>query len=74
MWIFYELDELPPLDRYKKHDIEVVVDRLVIRKSNEEQLIELKQRLADSIEISLNYANGIDTLINQFAEKIFERK
>ena len=59
----YELDEIPPLDRYKKHDIEVVVDRLIIRKSNEEQLIELKQRLADSIEISLNLSDGLVYLL-----------
>ena len=32
---FYDIEELPTLDRYKKHDIEVVVDRLVIIQSNE---------------------------------------
>ncbi len=66
---FYELDELPPLDRYKKHDIEVVVDRLVIKKSNEEQLIELKQRLADSIEISLNLSDGLIYLLENETNK-----
>ena len=33
---FYDIEEIPTLDRYKKHYIEVVVDRLVIKKSTEE--------------------------------------
>ena len=61
---FYEIDEIPKLDRYKKHDIEVLVDRIIIDKSNEEKLSELKQRLADSIEIILNLSDGLLYLIN----------
>ncbi len=61
---FYEIDEIPKLDRYKKHEIEVLVDRIIIDKSNEEKLSELKQRLADSIEIILNLSDGLLYLIN----------
>ena len=61
---FYEIDEIPKLDRYKKHDIEVLVDRIIIDKSNEEKLSELKQRLADSVEIILNLSDGLLYLIN----------
>ena len=61
---FYEIDEIPKLDRYKKHDIDVLVDRIIIDKSNEEKLSELKQRLADSIEIILNLSDGLLYLIN----------
>ena len=61
---FYEIDELPKLDRYKKHDIEVLVDRIIINKNDEEKLSELKQRLADSIEIILNLSDGLLYLIN----------
>ncbi len=61
---FYEIDEIPKLDRYKKHDIEVLVDRIIIDKSNKEKLSELKQRLADSIEIILNLSDGLLYLIN----------
>ena len=61
---FYEIDEIPKLDRYKKHDIEVLVDRIIIDKSNEVKLSELKQRLADSIEIILNLSDGLLYLIN----------
>ncbi len=65
---FYEIEDIPVLDRYKKHDIEVVVDRIIIKKSGEE-LIELKQRLADSIEIAINLSNGLLYVINDDKEK-----
>ncbi len=56
---FYDIEELPTLDRYKKHDIEVVVDRLVITKLNEQANKDLLQRLADSIEIALQLSDGL---------------
>lgn len=49
---FYELDDLPTLNKKLKHDIDVVVDRLVIRD-------ELETRLADSFETALQLADGI---------------
>lgn len=49
----YEVDELPTLNKKLKHDIEVVVDRLVIKKEG------LQQRLADSIETALKLADGL---------------
>ena len=52
---FHELDDLPALDKKKKHDIEIVVDRIVIRKDNEE----LATRLADSVETALNLTDGL---------------
>jgi excinuclease ABC subunit A len=48
----YEIDAVPVLDKKKKHDIDVVVDRLVIHPG-------LGSRLADSIEIALNLADGL---------------
>ena len=56
---FYDIEEIPTLDRYKKHYIEVVVDRLVIKKSTEEDNKDLLQRLADSIEITLQLSDGL---------------
>lgn len=47
-----DLDTPPTLDRYKKHTIEVVVDRFKVRD-------ELKQRLAESFETALNLTAGI---------------
>ncbi len=52
---FYELDSPPALDKKKKHDIEIVVDRLVIKKDQET----LATRLADSLETALDLADGL---------------
>ncbi len=46
-----ELDEKIILDKYKKHNIEVIIDRLIIKDG-------LEQRLADSIELALNLSEG----------------
>ncbi|MEW5766289.1 MAG: excinuclease ABC subunit UvrA [bacterium] len=46
------LDEDIPLDKNKRHTLEVVVDRLVIKEG-------IRTRLADSIETALKLANGI---------------
>jgi len=48
----YELDQIPALEKNKKHDIAVVVDRLVLRD-------DLQTRLADSLEIALDLADGL---------------
>jgi excinuclease ABC subunit A len=48
----YEIDEVPTLDKKRKHDIEIVVDRLVVKP-------DLGPRLADSVEASLNIAEGL---------------
>ncbi|MFQ6118110.1 MAG: excinuclease ABC subunit UvrA, partial [Candidatus Bipolaricaulia bacterium] len=47
----HELDEEITLDKYKKHDIEVVVDRIVVRPN-------LRGRIADSVETALKLAEG----------------
>ena len=48
----FELDETPALDKKRKHDIEVVVDRVVLRS-------DLAERLADSLETALDLTDGI---------------
>ncbi len=48
----YEIDAAPTLDKKRKHDIEVVVDRLVVKP-------DLGPRLADSVETALNLAEGL---------------
>ncbi|WP_395459690.1 excinuclease ABC subunit UvrA [Azospirillum melinis] len=48
----YEIDEVPALNKKLKHDIEVVVDRIVVREG-------LGNRLADSLETALGLADGI---------------
>ncbi|WP_133863026.1 excinuclease ABC subunit UvrA [Pseudomonas aestiva] len=48
----HEMDELPKLDKQKKHTIEVVVDRFKVRE-------DLQQRLAESFETALKLADDI---------------
>ena len=48
----YEIPEAPALDKKYKHDIDVVVDRIVVKP-------DLGNRLADSIETALNLAEGL---------------
>lgn len=50
--IVIELDEVPELDKKKKHSIEVVVDRFKVRD-------DLQQRLADSFETALQLSDGL---------------
>jgi excinuclease ABC subunit A len=49
---FYEIENSPELNKKLKHDIDVVVDRVVVREG-------LEQRLADSLEIALDLTDGI---------------
>ena len=49
---FYAMDEAPALDKKLKHDIEVVVDRIVVKD-------DIQTRLADSFEQALKLADGL---------------
>jgi excinuclease ABC subunit A len=62
----YDLDEAPSLDKYKRHSIEVVVDRLVVRRQDEEgrpfgpdHPDPDAARLADSVETALRLGEGV---------------
>ena len=57
---FYEIADVPALDKKYKHDIDVVVDRLVVRS-------DIGARLADSLETSLKLADGL--AVAEFADK-----
>jgi excinuclease ABC subunit A len=48
----HEIDEVPALNKKKKHDIEVVVDRLVVA-------ADLGNRVADSVETALGLSDGL---------------
>ena len=51
----YEVTDDIPMDRYKQHTIEVVVDRVLVKEG-------LERRLSDSIEAALKLGNGLVTL------------
>ncbi len=57
---YYEIAEAPALDKKLKHDIDVVVDRVVVRP-------DLGSRLADSLETALELADGL--AIAEYADK-----
>ena len=48
---FHTLDDVPALDKNKKHSIDLVVDRLVNKEG-------IRGRLADSVELALRYGEG----------------
>ena len=50
----HEVDDVPALDKKKRHSIEIVVDRLVVRPGKEFQ-----SRLADSIETATSRSGGL---------------
>jgi excinuclease ABC subunit A len=56
---FHELPDVPALDKKLKHDIDVVVDRIVVRG-------DIAARLADSLETALRLAEGI--AVAEFAD------
>jgi excinuclease ABC subunit A len=56
----YELEEVPALDRYKLHDIEAVVDRLVIpERAEDEAYRDFVTRVTDSVETALRMGDGV---------------
>ena len=50
--ILYEIDQVPELNKKIKHDISILVDRIIINSS-------LGNRLAESVETAVNLANGL---------------
>ena len=58
----YEVTDEIPMDRYKQHTIEVVVDRVVIKEG-------LDRRLTDSIETALKMGKGLVTLSHQLPDQ-----
>ena len=67
--VIYALDEFPELEKKIKHNIEIVVDRLVLSK-------EMRTRLAQSVEQALDMTNGVlEVLDDETGEvKIFSQR
>jgi excinuclease ABC subunit A len=65
----YLIEDLPKLAKNKKHTIDVVVDRLIIKAG-------IEKRLTDSLEIALALSEGLVTIINltQDDETLFSEK
>ena len=63
----YNLDEDIKLEKTKKHNISVVVDRIVIKP-------DLQKRLTESIELSIKTANGLVAVVTPTEEFLFSNK
>ncbi|MFH1542754.1 MAG: excinuclease ABC subunit UvrA [bacterium] len=53
----YEIEEVPAIDKKKKHDIEIVVDRISVKPAN-------IKRLTESVETALRYGSGIVQILS----------
>ena len=64
----YELDDVPSLDKQKKHQIDLVVDRLVVREG-------IQQRLTDSLETAMKQSGGLAAaqIVPDGAEMLFSQ-
>ncbi len=69
----YEIEDVPALEKKIKHNVSVVVDRLIIRA---EQKDSLQTRLADSVETALKLADGlvIAENVGSGEERLFSEK
>ena len=63
--LVFNLDEQIDIDRYKKHTIEAIVDRIVINApESEDERLSMISRLTDSVETALRYGEGYITVHN----------
>ncbi|MDQ2985387.1 MAG: excinuclease ABC subunit UvrA [Armatimonadota bacterium] len=60
----YEVTDDIPIDRYKQHTIEAVVDRIIVKE-------DVQQRLADSIETALKMGKGLVSVASPDEERLF---
>ncbi|MGQ9465170.1 MAG: excinuclease ABC subunit UvrA [bacterium] len=64
----YDIEQVPELERYKKHNIEIVIDRIVIKDG-------IRKRLADSVEMGLREGEGVLVVnVDNREERIFSQK
>ena len=62
---YYEIDKFPSLNKKLKHDISIIVDRVILNSS-------IGNRLADSVETALNLSNGL--LIVEYENETLPKK
>lgn len=64
----YDVEQPPELERYKAHDIEILVDRIKVQK-------ESRTRLTESVEQAMNEADGLVKILTEDGEeKIYSEK
>ena len=58
------LDDVPSLDKNKRHDIDIVIDRVVLKDG-------VRQRISEDIELALDWGHGYLIVLNGDEEKLF---
>ena len=64
--IMYELSETIALDKQKRHNIEIVIDRLIVKE-------EIRSRLTQSLELALHLAGGLVIVLTDEEELLFSQ-
>ncbi len=64
--IMYELSENIALDKQKRHNIEIVIDRLIVKD-------EIRSRLTQSLELALHLSGGVVTVLTEEEELLFSQ-
>lgn len=64
--IIYELSENISLDKQKRHNIEIVIDRLIVKE-------EIRSRLTQSLELALHLAGGLVIVLTEEEEILFSQ-
>jgi len=62
-----ELEELKPLDKNIKHDIDIIVDRLIIKQG-------IRTRVIESIETAIDWSHGLLIILSENGEKLVSDK
>ncbi len=60
----FEVEKAPELHKYQRHNIEIVIDRLILKP-------EIRKRLADSLELALKEGQGLCIVLTEGKENIF---
>ncbi len=65
--VLYDLEEVPSLERYKKHEIEIFIDKVVLKEG-------IERRLFDSIEVALRTGRGKILIFSEGKREILSEK
>lgn len=62
----YRISEVPELDKNKRHDIEIVVDRIIIKD-------DIRSRVVESIELALDWSKGYCVFLTDNEERLLSK-
>ena len=65
--ISYLIEEIPELDKNKRHNIDIIVDRIIVKKEN-------RTRIYESIETALDWSHGLLVILTEDGERLLSDK